>query len=71
MATYPGIRVQASFENPGDVLATMQITMPVKQWLIIAEKLSGDTYEEWPLRASILDVVRQIEKTLWVRTPQE
>lgn len=68
MAHYPGISVRAAFEKPGEVKATMQITMSVDQWRHIASQLSSNVYEEWPLRAAIVDMVRQIEKTLWVES---
>lgn len=68
MKHYPGISVRAAVEKPADVRVTMQITMSVGQWQDIAKALSLEIYEEWPLRAAISDMVRQIEKTLWVES---
>lgn len=57
-ANYPGIDASFRIANPDDVTATMTITMKIKQWREIADALSADKYEQWPLRAAIMDLVR-------------
>lgn len=55
---YPGIDAQFAISNPDEVNGTMTITMKIKQWREIAEALSSDRYEEWPLRSAIVDLIR-------------
>lgn len=59
--------IKATFhlENVEEVRATMTVTMTVKQWRLIASKLSMDVYEEWPLRSAIMDLVSQADKTIF------
>lgn len=69
-ASYPGITARFRFEKPDDLFATMTITMKVSQWRDIAGVLSKDIYEQWPLRAAIIDLVRVAEKEQYFREPE-
>lgn len=69
MANYPGITARFALVKPDEADATMRITMKVKQWREIAEVLSPDTFEQWPLRAAIMDLIRQAEKEFYHREP--
>lgn len=71
MSYYPGITASFRLDKPGDALATMTITMKVDQWRLIASKLSTDTYEEWPLRSAIVDLIYEAEKVFYHRSPEE
>jgi hypothetical protein len=62
---YPGISATFDFKKPDDIQGSMTITMSIKQWKHIADVLSTDKYEEWPLRAAIMDLVRQANIVLY------
>lgn len=65
---YPGIDAKITFQKPEDIRASMTITMTIKQWQHIANQLSTEVYEEWPLRAAIMDLVRQANGVLYVKS---
>lgn len=64
MSNYPGIEARFAFQKAEEIRASMTITMPIKQWRHIAEKLSTEVYDEWPLRSAIMDLVRQANAVL-------
>ena len=64
-SNYPGINATFHLEKVEEILATMTVTMTVKQWRHIASKLSTDGYQEWPLRSAIMDLVRQADMTIF------
>jgi hypothetical protein len=71
MATYPGITARFKLDNPDQAAATLTVTMKVHQWRDIANQLSAEAYESWPLRLAICDLVREAEKVFYHRVPEE
>lgn len=68
---YAGLEAQISFPKPEEIRASMTITMPIKQWEHIANQLSTEVYEEWPLRAAIMDLVRQAKRVLYAEPEKQ
>lgn len=71
MSSYPGIEATFDFKKPEEIRASMTITMSIKQWRHIADLLSTDKYEEWPLRSAIMDLVRQANGVLYVKSEKQ
>jgi len=68
---YPGIDATFDFKKPEEIRASMTITMSIKQWRHIADQLSIDVYEEWPLRAAIMDLVLQANGVLYTKPEKQ
>jgi hypothetical protein len=56
--------VKFSLVNPGDMKATVAITMTVNQWRQLMRQLDTG-YPSWKLGSAIADVIRQAESSFY------
>lgn len=57
--SYKGGAIEAEFHltNPGEALATLKVTMKLRDWFAIGEALSDGKHPEWPLRNAIAQLM--------------
>lgn len=58
------MKARFMIEKPDEVEATMKITMSVKKWTELRDRLSDD-YPAWELSAKINDLLAQARKVFY------
>lgn len=64
------MKTSLRIKDPGEMMATIEITMTVNQWRVLNKQLSRD-WPSWKFGAVISDVVRQAEATFYARAEEE
>ncbi len=60
------MKTRFMIENPSAIEATVEITMPIREWIDFRDQLSKD-YPSWRLSVAITDLIAQAEKVFFTQ----
>jgi len=63
------VRATFRIQNPDEVMATVTVSMPIKQWRELRGQLS-DKWPSWDFARVIGDAIRQAEETFYAKTEE-